>query len=76
MVKCNAEIVERGNGLPQTGAYVGGDDGELYHIVSIENNINTGRRPGAGNWCRAEVELADWNDVEEDEIFPALAQVE
>lgn len=71
----NAEIVEQGNGLPDAGLYVAGDDGQLYQIIKIESRINTGRAPGQGNWCRAAVTLADWSDVDEDEIFPALAIV-
>jgi hypothetical protein len=72
----NAEIIEQGNGLPDRGLYVAGDDGNLYQIVEIDNNINTGRRPGQGNWSRAEVIPADWDDIEsDDEVFPALALV-
>ena len=71
MTKWNARIVEQGNGLPDAGVYVGGNDGQLYHIVKIERSIHTGLAAGDGNWCRALVVDADWDDVEEDEIFPA-----
>lgn len=70
----NAEIIEQGNGLPDRGMYVPGDDGQLYEIVAIDGIINTGRHPGAGNWCRALVALVDWSDVDEDDVFPAQVQ--
>jgi hypothetical protein len=68
-------IRERGNGLPDVGAYVPGHDGQLYRVVEI-GRIETGRSPGAGNWMRAMVELADWDDCDESEestayvVFP------
>ncbi len=71
----NATINEQGNGLPDHGLYVPGDDGELYEIVAIDTRINTGSSPGQGNWCRARVEMVDWNDIDADEIFPAMAIV-
>lgn len=71
----NATIVEQGNGLPDRGLYVSGDDGDLYEIVEIDTRIQTGAAPGQGNWCNAHVERAEWDDVEEDEIFPAMAVV-
>ncbi len=74
MTVWNAEIVEQGNGFPNCGVYVPGDDGELYEVVKLESRINT-RHSSAGNWCRARVEWIDWSDVEEDEIFPALALI-
>jgi len=58
-----ATIEERGNGLPDQGSYVAGDDGELYLIVEISTTIHTGNN---GNWVHARVELADWDDVSED----------
>jgi len=73
-MRWNAKIIEQGNGLPDAGAYVPGNDGQLYKIVAIENNINTSGL-GQGNWCRAVVALADWSDVDDAEIFPALARV-
>lgn len=66
-----ATITERGNGLPDVGDYVPGDDGQLYRVVAIDSNIQTGRRPGEGNWTRARVELADWSDCEESEEHSA-----
>ena len=71
----NAELVEQGNGLPPRGLYVAGDDGELYEVIAVDSTIHTGQSPGMGNWCRANVKIADWSDVEEDDIFPALARV-
>lgn len=68
-------ISERGNGLPDVGDYVGGDDGELYEIVSMGSTIHTGRA-GEGNYVFARVELADWADVEEDEVHTAAATLD
>lgn len=73
MTAWNAEIIEQGNGLPEAGSYVAADDGELYRIVEIEGRTNTGRQSGQGSWSRAVVLLDDWDDVDEDDIFPALA---
>lgn len=69
-----ATIHERGNGLPDVGDHVPGDDGSLYRVVSFVGPIHTGG-PGAGNYVHATVELADWDDVSEEEEFPALAVV-
>lgn len=71
--KWNAKIIEQGNGLPDCGDYVTGDDGELYVIIRIEDRINTGHHPGDGNWCRARVLPVDWDNVDEAKIFPAQA---
>lgn len=60
-----AKIIERGNGLVDVGDYVAGDDGEVYTVVSITGPIHTGG-PGSGNYVYAEVELADWSDVDDD----------
>ncbi len=70
-----ATISERGNGLPDAGDYVPGDDGELYEVVSVDNNIQTGRSPGEGNWIHAHVRLVDWSDCAEGSEFQALAIV-
>jgi hypothetical protein len=35
--------------------------------------IETGRTPGAGNWCLAELESVDWDDCPEEDEFPASA---
>lgn len=62
-----AIIKEHGNGFPDVGDYVAGDDGEVYRVVSIDlGAIQTGRSPGASSWVRATVELADWDDVDDD----------
>jgi hypothetical protein len=60
-----ATIQERGNGLPDVGDYVSGDDGNLYRVTSLGGTIHTGR-PGQGNYVYGEVELADWSDVDDD----------
>ena len=70
----SAQIEERGNGFPSVGEFVPGDDGELYEIVELNTRIHT-HGPGAGNTLFAEVVLADWDDVEEDDVFPALCYV-
>jgi hypothetical protein len=61
----HAKISERGNGLPDVGDYVAGDDGEVYEVVALETLIHTGG-PGAGNYVYGDVELADWADVTDD----------
>jgi hypothetical protein len=70
-----ATIEERGNGFPDVGDYVPGDDGQLYRIDALDGRIQTGRAPGAANWVRATVTLADWDDVGDDEIAEAMAIV-
>jgi hypothetical protein len=72
----NATIVELGNGLPTAGDYVPSSDGNLYRVVSIDGQIQTGRSAGAGNWVLATVELADWGDCDEEDEFPASVRVE
>lgn len=61
-----AIIREHGNGLPDVGDFVAGNDGEVYRVLSIDGPIQTGRSPGAGHWVRATVALADWDDVTDD----------
>ena len=68
-----ATIQERGNGLPGVGDYVPGDDGGLYVVVTVDGPIHTGGAAGAANYIHATVQLADWDDCEEGEEFPALA---
>lgn len=72
-----ATIEERGNGFPGVGDCVPGSDGELYRITATNGRIHTGN-PGSGspNYIYAEVELADWDDCEEDEIHTASAAVQ
>ena len=67
-----ATIEERGNGFPDVGDYVPGDDGELYRVVSTDGRIQTGPA-GAANWIRASVEAVEWDDCDEDAEFPAMA---
>ena len=71
----HATIQEHGNGFPDPGDYVPGDDGELYRVISI-GRIHTGARAGAADYMRVEVEPADWEDCEEGEEFEALAIVD
>ena len=66
-------ICERGNGFPDDGDYVPGDDGELYKIVKCGNNIFTGNRPGASNYIYATVTLADWDDCSEEDIHSCIS---
>lgn len=68
-----ATIRERGNGLPTAGDYVPGN-GELYRVVRVVGQIHTGQA-GEGNWVRAEVELADWDDCAEEDEFRASVEV-
>lgn len=69
-----ATLNERGNGLPDAGEYVPGDDGQLYRVVDTFGPIHTGS-PGGGNYVYAHVELADWSDCAEGEESSALAIV-
>lgn len=72
-----ATIVEAGNGFPDVGDYVPGDDGELYRVVTRGRNITT-HGPGAGDQCHGYVlELADWSDAEsDDEVHPCSARLD
>lgn len=68
-------IRERGNGLPgprDIGAYVPGDDGELYRLVSVSGPIHTGRA-GDDSYVHATVTRADWSDCNEGEELRAVA---
>lgn len=70
-----AIIRERGNGFPNRGDYVVGDDCSLYRVLETSSNINIGRAYlGEGNWIEALVEEADWDDALEE--FPALVSVQ
>lgn len=61
-----AIIREGGNGLAGEGEYVvHGASGQLYRIVSLGSRTHIDDRPGAGNYCYAEVEPADWDDCAE-----------
>lgn len=62
-----ATIHEHGNGLADVGDFVAGDDGEVYRVVELTGPIHTGGRPGASNYMHATVELADWDEVSDDE---------
>jgi len=64
-------IQERGNGFPDAGSYVPGDDGSLYRVVSIEGRIHTANN-GAANWIRSSVEQVEWDDCDEADEFPAM----
>lgn len=69
-----AIITERGNGFPGVGSYVPGPDGELYRLVRYVGPVHTGR-PGGGNYSYARVEPADWDDVDERDVFPCECAV-
>lgn len=61
-----AKIIECGNGLADRGDYASGTDGMLYRVVSVSTTIHTGP-PGSGNYVYGDVELADWDDVTDEE---------
>ena len=65
-------IEERGNGFPEIGAYVPGDDGDLYLVDCVESNIHTGSRAGLPNYVHASVIIASWEDCTEEEEFTAM----
>lgn len=71
-----ATIHERGNGFPDVGDHVAGDDGEVYRIVAQPNTrIHTGQQgSGASNYMYAEVELSDWDQVSEAEYDDMTCQ--
>jgi hypothetical protein len=69
-VPCTIE--ERGNGFPDVGAYVPGDDGELYRVTALIGRIQTGGSgTGRSNWIHAKAVLANWSDCSEEDEFPA-----
>ena len=69
-----ATIYERGNGFPDDGYYVPGSDAELYRVVKMGSNIMTG---GPGNHIpNCSVELANWDDVESDDVYECLCLVD
>lgn len=61
----NCTIEERGNGFPGIGDYVAGDDGQMYLITGMASHIHTGQASGCSNYVYATVEMADWDDVDE-----------
>ena len=61
-----ATISERGNGFPDVGDYVSGDDGEVYVVTAIPSGRIETHGSGAANTIDAEVALADWSDVDDD----------
>lgn len=71
-----ATIEERGNGFPDVGDYVPGDDGNLYKVVTMHSQIITGNGSGTGSYIHATVELADWSDCEEGDEHPSCAVLE
>lgn len=68
-----ATIHERGNGFPDSGDYVPGDDGELYRIKALNGVIHTS---GNANYIFADVELASWSDVEDNDVADNIAIVQ
>jgi hypothetical protein len=73
--RTNATIHECGNGFPDAGDYVAGDDGELYRVVELVGPIHTGPRQGAANYVYAVLEQADWSDTEADNLHESRAIV-
>lgn len=72
-----ALIQEQGNGYPDVGDYVRGEDGALYRVQTIGSHIRTASehgiaRAGGANVISATVEPADWSDCEEGAEFSAL----
>ena len=69
-----ASIEERGNGFPDVGDAVSGDDGTLYRVVVAGSRIET-QGCGAGSVCSG-YQLApfEWDDLEDgEEVHPSLA---
>lgn len=68
-IECvEATIRERGNGLPDVGDYVAGDDGQLYEVVETTGGIHCSPSgSGGGTYMHARVRLADWDDLSDDE---------
>jgi len=58
----SSTIHERGNGFPDVGDFVAGNDGEVYRVVALDSRIHTST-PGANNYIYGTVEMADWADV-------------
>jgi hypothetical protein len=65
-----------GNGFPDVGDYVAGNDGNLYRVTEMGRRIQTGS-PGAPNYIEGcTVELADWDDTEsDDDVHPCSCSV-
>ena len=62
-----ATIYERGNGFPEAGDYVAGDDGELYVVLTLgSGRIVTGSAGESSCIEGCTVALADWSDIDED----------
>lgn len=74
----DATIYEAGNGFPDVGGLVPGDDGELYRVVSMGPRIDTGcaSRGEANRIESCRVELADWSETaSDDEVHTARAML-
>lgn len=59
-------IEERGNGFPDLGDYVKGDDGEVYVVRRLGRSIETGRTGNPNVIPGCDLELADWANVDDD----------
>jgi len=71
----NATIIERGNGMPDVGTLVPGNDGNLYRIETSIGHIQTGG-PGEGYRMAVTVSLADWSDAEsDDDVYPCTCVI-
>ena len=67
MRRNHATIQERGNGLPDVGDYVAGNDGEVYRVVErVGRIVPGGAGTGRPDTVDAIVELAAWSDVDDD----------
>ena len=68
--RMKARIVDAGNGWPDPGDLVPGDDGELYRVLEVGSTIHTAQhRP---NWISAVVRRIDWTEAPSDDaVFPA-----
>ena len=69
----DATVYERGNGLPDVGDYVSDDEGNLWQIAGALGRIETSGCQG--NHCDCQVIPADWDDLGDEEPFPAVALV-
>jgi len=69
----DATVYERGNGLPDVGDYVSDDEGNLWQIAGALGRIETSGCQG--NHCDCQVIPADWDDLDDEEPFPAVALV-
>lgn len=70
-----AVISEAGNGLPDVGDYVAGDDGYLYRIITA-GSIRAASSPGGSDHFDALVQRVDWEACKEEDEFAAHCTLE